>query len=67
MEGLSHDDDLLTTELFLMIWIPNTEDVSNVREQNTIIFGFSLLENLEELDSNLRFGWDASVGGTSKD
>ena len=62
MQGLYHDGDFLATVVFfLIIGIPRTKDVFDVWEQNAIIFGFGLLDDLEELGSDLRCGRDALI------
>ena len=67
MQGLSHDQDLLTTEGFLEVWSPSIEHVCSVWEQDAFVFSFGLLNDLEELRSNLRRGWDTSIGWASED
>ena len=67
MEWFGHYDDLLTAEGFLYVRCPSIELVCCVWEQDAIIFGFGLLDDLEELDSDLRCGRDTSVRGTSED
>ena len=49
VQWLSHDENLLTTEGFLIVWGPSIELVFGVWEQDTIVFGLSLLYDLEEL------------------
>ena len=67
MQGLHHNNNFLTTVGFLKVRCPSIELVCGVWEQDGIIFGFGLLNELEELRSNLRYGWDTSIGGTSED
>ena len=67
MQGLSHDQDLLAAEGFLEVWSPGIEHVCSVWEQDAFIFGFRLLNDLEELRGNLRRGWDTSIGRAPKD
>ena len=67
MEGLGHDNDLLAAKGFLNVWCPSVEFVSSVWEQDGIIFGFGLLDDLKELGSDLRCGRDTSIGGASED
>ena len=67
MEWLSHDENFLTTVGFLEVWSPSIEFVFGVWEQNTFVFCFGLLNDLEELRGDLRCGRDASVGRASKD
>ena len=67
MEWLSHNENFLTTECFLVIGGPSLEDILGVWEQDGIVFGFGLFNDLEELSSNLRCGRDASIGGAPED
>ena len=61
MQGLSHDQDLLTTEGFLEVWSPSIEHVCSVWEQNAFVFCFGLLNDLEKLSGYLRRGRDTSI------
>ena len=67
MQWLSHDENFLTTEGFLNIWGPSIELVRGVWQQDAAIFGFGLLDDLEELSSNLRCGRDTPIGRASED
>ena len=67
MQGHCHDQDLLATEGFLNVRCPSIEDVCSVWEEDAFVFGFGLLNDLEELRSNLRRGWDTSIGRASED
>ena len=49
MEWFGHDENFLTTEGFLHVWGPSIELVFGVWEQDTIVFGLSLLYDLKEL------------------
>ena len=46
---------------------PSIEDVCFVWEKDAFVFGFGLLNDLEELRSNLRRGWDTSIGRATED
>ena len=67
MEWFDHYGNFLATVDFLIIGIPRAEDVFDVWEQNAFIFGFGLLDDLEELGGDLRCGRDALILRTSED
>ena len=46
---------------------PGLEDICGVWEQDALVVGFGLLDDLEELSRDLRCGGDTPVGGASKD
>ena len=53
MKGFSHNQNFLTFGGCLLIRSPSIELVCGVWEQNAIIFCFNLLDDLEELSSDL--------------
>ena len=67
MDGLSHDKYLLSTEGFLKVRGPSIELIFGIWEQNTVVFGFSLLDDLEKLRSYLGCGRDTSIRRTPED
>ena len=67
MQGLGHNEDLFTTEGFLFVWCPGIKDVRRVWEQDAFVLGSGLLNDLKELRSNLRFGWNALILGAAED
>ena len=67
VKWLSHNDNLLTAEGFLIVWGPSIELVCGVWQQDAAIFSFGLLDDLEELCSDLRCGRDTPIGRASED
>ena len=67
VKWLSHYDNFFTTEGFLHVWCPSIELVFGVWEQDGIIFGFGLLNDLEELWSDLWCGRNTFIGWASED
>ena len=59
MQRLDHDVYFLAFVGCLRIGVPSVKDISSVREQDTIVFGFGLLNDLEELGGDLRCGGDS--------
>ena len=66
MYWLGHYENLFSTEGFLRVRGPSIELVCCVWEQNAIVFCFGLLDDLEELGSDLRCGRNTSVGRASE-
>ena len=67
MERLDHDEELLTTGVFLEVRSPSLENICGVWQQYAIVFGFGLLDDLEELGRDLGIGRHTFVGRAAKD
>ena len=67
MQGFGHNEDLFTTVGFLHVWCPGIKDVRSVWEQDAFVLCSGLLNDIEELRRNLRFGWNALVLGAAED